>query len=94
MPKLQRDALQALYHDVMPDILTVTVPTLSPNPKSEAAEGRLLGSLSAFLEYFDTDMDLATMRYVYERFDGDGFVQYLPDISPFLEFIRRAPRAI
>ena len=94
LPKSQRDVLEALYHDVMPDILTVTILTLSPNPKIEAPEGRLLDSLSAFLEYFDTDMDLATMRYVYERFDGDGFAQYLPDLSPFLEFIKRAPRAI
>lgn len=39
-------------------------------------------------------MDLATMRYVYERFDRGEFAQFLPDVSPFLEFIRRAPKVV
>ena len=94
LPKSQRDALEALYQSVMPDILTENVTTLSPYPKSEAPLGRRIHSLSAFLEYLDADMDVAKMRYVYENFDGDGFAHYLPDVSPFLEFIRRAPKAI
>lgn len=94
LPKSQRDALEALYHSVMPDTLTENVMTLSPYPKGKAPLGRRIHSLSAFFEYLDADMDVAKMRYAYESFDRDGFAHYLPDISPFLEFIRRAPKAI
>ena len=94
LPDFQRDALEALYDAVMPDALAETVVSLSPYPKGQAPRGRPIQSLSAFLEYLDTDMGVARMRYVHERFDDDGFAHYLPDISPFLEFVRRAPQAI
>lgn len=94
LPESQRDALEALYHTVMPDTLAETIVTLSPYPKGDAPRGRRIHSFSAFLEYLDADMGIAKMRYVYESFDGDGFAHYLPDISPFLEFVRRAPKAI
>ena len=86
--------LETLYDALMPDTLTETVVSLSPYPKSNAPRGGPIHSLSAFLEYLDTGMAIATMRYVHESFDADGFAHYLPDISPFLEFIRRAPQAI
>ena len=94
LPKSQRDALEALCHAVMPDTLAETVMFLSPCPTVDAPRGRLIHSLSAFLEYWDTDMHIAKLRYVYESFDGDGFAHYLPDISPLLWFVRRAPQAI
>ena len=94
LPESQRDALETLYQAVMPDTLAETIVTLSPYPKGDAPRGRRIHTFSAFLEYLDADMGIAKMRYVYESFDGDGFAHYLPDISPFLEFVRRAPKAI
>ena len=94
LPESQRDALEALYQAVMPDALVEHVVTLSPYPSATAPQGRRIHSLSAFLDYLDEDMGIAKIRYVYESFDGDGFAHYLPDISPFLEFVRRAPQAI
>ena len=66
LPRSQQDALEALYQAVMPDTLTENVVTLSPCPKGKAPRGRRIHSLSAFLEYLDTDMGIATMRYVHE----------------------------
>ena len=58
-PESQPDALEALYHSVMPDTLAENVMTLSPFPKGKPRLGRRIHSLSAFLEYLDADMDVA-----------------------------------
>lgn len=95
LPCSHQRTLEATFEQVMPDSLELVSLTYAwhEDVRGEPRD-RWITSLRDFFEFFDGDAELASMRYVYERFDEGELAFYLRDVSPFLDFIERAPAAI